>query len=127
MSALAVAPTDYPTSRRRGHAAASKKTTTQVQQRAKAQPKPKADARLEARVPANVLALVKRAATLEQRTVTEFVVEHLNTAAQQVLLDQTFFSIDEENFKAFEAMMAAPMSENTALQQLLSSRSPWDK
>lgn len=127
MSALAVAPTEYPTSRPRVRAATSKKTTKLVQQRAKTQPKAKADARLEARVPANVLALVKRAATLEQRTVTEFVVEHLNTAAQQVLLDQTFFSIDEENFKAFEAMMAAPMSENTALQKLLSSRSPWDK
>ena len=127
MSALAVAPSIRPTSRSRGHAAAKNKTTSQPQQQAKTRAKPKADARLEARVPANVLAMVRRAATLEQRTVTEFVVEHLNTAAQQVLLDQTFFSVDEEKFQAFEAMMAAPMSDNEALQQLLSSRSPWDK
>jgi uncharacterized protein (DUF1778 family) len=127
MSALAVAQTNRPTSRTRTQPTASEKKMLPPQQLAKTQPKPRAAARLEARVPANVLAMVKRAATLEQRTVTEFVVEHLNIAAQQVLLDQTFFSVDEEKFKAFEAMMAAPMSENNALQQLLSSRSPWDK
>lgn len=127
MSAFASAQTNRLPSCSRMQQTAPEKKTLPSQQRAKTQSKPKADARLEARVPANILALVKRAATLEQRTVTEFVVEHLNIAAQQVLLDQTFFSIDEEKFKAFEAMMDAPMSENAALQKLLSSRSPWEK
>lgn len=127
MSALAAAHSHFLSSPRQGREAAPTEAATQVRQRAKAPSKPKADARLEARVPANVLALVKRAATLEQQTVTEFVVEHLNAAAQEVLLDQVFFSVDEERFKAFEAMMAAPMSENGDLQKLLSSRSPWDK
>lgn len=124
----ALALPNRPTSRPRRNEVAPERTIPEPQQQVKAQPKAKkADARLEARVPANLLAMVKRAAMFEQRTLTEFVVAHLNTAAQQVLLDQTFFSIDEEKFKAFEAMMAAPMSENKALQQLLSSRSPWDK
>lgn len=85
------------------------------------------DARLEARLPAPVMARIKQAASIEERSLTDFVVAHLNSAAQNVLLDQTFFSLDKEKFNAFEAMMAAPMSENKAIQQLLNSTSPWDK
>lgn len=119
MSTFVATTFDLSTSGSQRHKAAQKK--------ASAIARSKSDARLEARMPTTVLDKVKRAATLEQRTVTDFVVEHLNAAAEQVLLDQTFFSLDEEKFSAFEAMMAAPMSENKAIQNLLSSRSPWDK
>ena len=124
MSTLAASTTSHPSSRARGSVAVPKKT---LPSRSPKETKPRSDSRLEARIPTNVLARVKRAAALEQRTLTDFVVTHLNEAAQQALLDQTFFSVNEADFKAFEAMMAAPMSENIAVQELLSSRSPWDK
>lgn len=96
---------------------------------ASTQKKPSAvvSARLEARVPQHVLSLVKQAAEVENSTVTDFIVHHLSAAAQDVLLDQTFFTLSEEQMKAFEVAMTAPMSENAALQKLLTSKSPWEK
>jgi uncharacterized protein (DUF1778 family) len=87
---------------------------------------PLADRRLEARVTSEVLDTAKRAAALQGQTLTDFVVFSVSTAAQKVLLDQLFFSVDEEKFNAFEAALAAPLNSNAAIMKLLSSRSPWE-
>lgn len=81
--------------------------------------------RLEARVAPAVMDTVRRAASVKGQTVTEFVVTAANNEAQKVLLDQVLFSVNEENFKAFEAALEAPLGENPAIKQLLSSVSPW--
>jgi uncharacterized protein (DUF1778 family) len=47
--------------------------------------------------------------------------------AQQVLLDQTLFGVTPKQYKAFVALMDAPLSKNVALQRLLAKRSPWEK
>lgn len=47
--------------------------------------------------------------------------------ARQVLLDQTMFSVPPKQYKAFLALMEAPLAENAALQRLLAKRAPWDK
>lgn len=86
-----------------------------------------ASERLEARVAPEVMDTVRRAASVKGQTVTEFVVSAANTEAQKVLLDQVLFSINEENFKAFETALDAPLSENAAVKLLLNSSSPWER
>ena len=86
-----------------------------------------ASERLEARVAPEVMDTVRRAASIKGQTVTDFVVTAANNEAQKVLLDQVLFSVNEENFKAFEAALDAPLSENAAVKQLLNSSSPWEK
>jgi uncharacterized protein (DUF1778 family) len=47
--------------------------------------------------------------------------------AEQVLLDQTLFTVSAKQYKAFEALMNAPLAENAGVRQLLSKRAPWDR
>lgn len=115
MLALAT-PTPRTTTQKRKSTVSSQKKQSKV-----------TSARLEARVPTHVMSLVKQAAEVRNSTVTDFVVHHLSAAAQDVLLDQTFFTLSEEQMTAFEVAMTAPMSENSALQKLLTSKSPWEK
>lgn len=83
--------------------------------------------RLEARVAPEVMDTVRRAASIKGQTITDFVVNAANTEAQKVLLDQVFFSVNEDNFRAFEEALDEPLSENAAVKQLLNSVSPWER
>jgi uncharacterized protein (DUF1778 family) len=71
--------------------------------------------------------LIDRAAQLQGKSRTEFMLEASREKAQQVLLDQTLFAVTPKQYKAFIALMNAPLSRNAALQRLLAKRSPWEK
>ena len=70
---------------------------------------------------------IDRAARLQGKSRTEFMLEASREKAQQVLLDQTLFTVTAKQYKAFEALMDAPLADNAALKRLLNSRSPWEK
>ncbi|MDM0067191.1 DUF1778 domain-containing protein [Variovorax sp. J31P207] len=71
--------------------------------------------------------LIDRAARLAGKSRTDFMLEAASEKAQQVLLDRTLFEVPPDKFEAFEALMAAPLSNNGAIQRLLATRAPWDK
>ena len=79
------------------------------------------------RTPAAQRELIDRAAQLQGKSRTEFMLEASREKAQQVLLDQTLFSVTPRQYKAFLALMDAPLAENVALQRLLAKPSPRDK
>ena len=79
------------------------------------------------RTPASQRELIDRAAQLQGKSRTEFMLEASREKAQQVLLDQTLFTVTPKQYKAFVALMDAPLSKNVALQRLLAKRSPWEK
>ncbi len=79
------------------------------------------------RTPAAQRELIDRAAQLQGKTRTEFMLEASREKAQQVLLDQTMFSVTPKQYKAFLALMEAPLADNAALQRLLARRSPWEQ
>lgn len=79
------------------------------------------------RTPAAQRELIDRAAQLQGKSRTEFMLEASREKAQQVLLDQTLFYVNSKQYKAFVALMDAPLGKNAALQRLLSKRSPWEK
>ena len=47
--------------------------------------------------------------------------------AEQVLLDQTLFAVNAEQYAAFEALMNAPLADNEGVQRLLAKRAPWER
>jgi uncharacterized protein (DUF1778 family) len=71
--------------------------------------------------------LIDRAARLEGKGRTEFMLQASREKAQQVLLDQTLFTVTPSQYKAFVALMEAPLASNAAARRLLAKRSPWDK
>ena len=79
------------------------------------------------RTPAPQRELIDRAAQLQGKSRTEFMLEASREKAQQVLLDQTHFTVTPKQHKAFVALMAAPLKKNAALQRLLAKRAPWEK
>ena len=79
------------------------------------------------RAPAAQRELIDRAAQLQGKSRTEFMLEASREKAQQVLLDQTLFTVSPEQYKAFVALMDAPLARNRALQRLLARPAPWEK
>ena len=71
--------------------------------------------------------LIDRAAQLQGKSRTDFMLEASRERAQQVLLDQTLFTATAKQYKAFEALMGAPLAQNAGLKRLLALRAPWDK
>jgi len=71
--------------------------------------------------------LIDRAARVQGKSRTDFMLEASREKAEQVLLDQTMFSVTAKQYEDFVALMDAPLAENADLQRLLAKRSPWDK
>lgn len=71
--------------------------------------------------------LIDRAARLQGKSRTDFMLEASREKAQQVLLDQVMFTVSARQYKAFEALMDAPLAGNVAVKRLLAKRSPWEK
>jgi uncharacterized protein (DUF1778 family) len=69
----------------------------------------------------------RRAARVQGKSRTDFMLEASREKAEQVLLDQTFFTVDAKQYQAFLALMDAPLADKVALQRLLGKPSPWEK
>lgn len=70
--------------------------------------------------------LIDQAASQLGRNRSDFMLEAACEKAQNVLLDQTFFTLDSKGFARFAAVCDAPLQKNVALDALLASPSPWD-
>jgi uncharacterized protein (DUF1778 family) len=70
---------------------------------------PNTTARLEARLPVDVHALLKRAAEIEGRTLTDFVVAAASAAARKTIEDAELLRLSAEDQQRFaEAMIEPP-------------------
>jgi uncharacterized protein (DUF1778 family) len=79
------------------------------------------------RTPVSQRELIDRAARLQGKSRTDFMLEASREKAEQVLLDQTLFTVTAKQYKAFEALMNAPLAQNAGLKRLLAKRTPWDR
>jgi len=69
--------------------------------------------------------LIDQAARLLGKSRSDFVLEAACDKAQSVLLDQVFFSLEDAKFRAFTAMLDAPVQPNPRLDRLLAVKAPW--
>ena len=72
-------------------------------------------------------ALLTKAAALLKKDRSAFILDVACREAEQVLLDQRLFQLDEEKFKAFEAALLAPIPDSKKLKALLTETPPWEK
>lgn len=74
-------------------------------------------ARLEARVPADVYDKLKRAASLEGRTLTDFVVDAARAAADRTIAEATTMRVSLADYEAISAAIADPPEPAEALRR----------
>jgi uncharacterized protein (DUF1778 family) len=73
--------------------------------------------RLEARLPTSVYATLKRAAELQGRTVSDFVVSAAHEAAQRAIEAQEIIRLSAEDQRRFAEALINPPEPNAALRR----------
>ena len=58
---------------------------------------------------------------------SDFMLEAACREAENVLLDQRLFLVDDKALQAFETLIDAPVKDNPALRKLLRDKAPWEK
>lgn len=69
--------------------------------------------------------LIDHAARLLGKNRSDFMLEAACERAQAVVLDQVFFSLDDEQFQQFTDMLDAPPEPNPGLERLMAVQVPW--
>ncbi len=69
--------------------------------------------------------MIDHAASLLGKNRSDFMLEASCERAQQVLLDQIFFSLDAHKFEQFSALLDAPIESNSGLERLMAVKAPW--
>lgn len=70
--------------------------------------------------------LLTRAAEVLKKDRSAFILDVACREAENVLLDQRLFQLDNHAFAAFDKALAAPVPGNARLKSLLTSPSPWE-
>jgi len=83
------------------------------------------------KVPINIKAsaaqrnLIDSPAAAMNKSRSDFMLEAACRDAENVLLDQRLFLLQEKDFAAFEAALKTPVAE--AMKKILSAKSPWEE
>lgn len=76
-------------------------------------------ARLEARLPASIYALLKRAAEMKGRSLTDFVVSAAQDAAQRAIEEEGIMRLSAEDQARFAEALINPPAPNAALKRAM--------
>ncbi len=71
--------------------------------------------------------LIDRAAQRLGKSRSQFVLDTMREASENVLLDQRLFVLDEAAFEAFEAMLDAPAEPSEGLRRTLTTAPSWSE
>jgi len=74
-------------------------------------------ARLQARLSAKQHDLLTRAAALEGRTVSQFVITHAQAAAQRTIMEHRTLALSAQDSRAFAEALLAPWSPDEKLRE----------
>lgn len=72
-------------------------------------------------------ALIDRAAEAVGKNRSEFMLDAACREAAAVLVDRTFFHLDQKTYKQFTAALDKTPTENPLLRQLLGKKAPWER
>jgi uncharacterized protein (DUF1778 family) len=88
---------------------------------------PKEAVSINIRAKARQRDLIDQAAERLGRSRSEFMLDAACREAEDVLLDQTFFTVDAGGFAKFQALLDNPLPPSDKLRRLLKTKAPWDK
>ncbi|RUM91029.1 MAG: DUF1778 domain-containing protein [Thiomicrospira sp.] len=83
-------------------------------------------AAINMRVEASQHALLTKAASVLKIDRSSFIMDVACREAENVLLDQRLFQLNDEAFSAFTNALEAPVKTNVKLEKLLSESSSWE-
>jgi len=72
-------------------------------------------------------ALLTKAAAILHKDRSAFILDVACREAENVLLDQRLFQLNNEDYEAFDAALSAPLAEHAKLKSLLKESPPWGK
>jgi uncharacterized protein (DUF1778 family) len=70
--------------------------------------------------------MIDHAANLLGKNRSDFMLEAAWERAQAIAMDQVFFSLDENRFREFTALLDAPQTANMGFERLMAVKAPWD-
>jgi uncharacterized protein (DUF1778 family) len=71
--------------------------------------------------------LLRRAAEVSRKSLTEFILDSAYKAAEETLLDQRLFLIDDERYQRLLEMLDRTPADNSGLRDLFAKKAPWDE
>jgi uncharacterized protein (DUF1778 family) len=83
-------------------------------------------ARLGLRATPEQEAVLRRAADVAHKSLTEFILDSACQAAQQTLLDQRLFMVSGSQYEALMNLLERSQQPNKGLRDLFSRKAPWD-
>lgn len=84
-------------------------------------------ARLGLRSSETQLAVLRRAAEVAHKSLTDFILDSACLAAEQTLLDQRLFMVSGQDYQALLDLLDRPARSNAGLKKLFSQPAPWEQ
>lgn len=88
---------------------------------------PARSARLGLRATIEQEAVLRRAAQVAHKSLTDYILDSACLAAEQTLLDQRLFMVTGGQYQALIDLLDQPEQENEGLARLFSRPAPWTK
>ena len=82
---------------------------------------------IQIRASAEAKAILNRAAQLRGQKLSEFMLDSARREAEEAILDQRLFFLDDKAHEAFVAMLDAPPKPNAALKKLMARKPAWQR
>lgn len=70
--------------------------------------------------------VLRRAAEVAHKSLTDFILDSACLAAEQTLLDQRLFMVSGSQYQDLMDLLEQPMQPNNGLRDLFSRKAPWD-
>jgi uncharacterized protein (DUF1778 family) len=83
-------------------------------------------ARLGLRATPEQEVVLRRAANIAHKSLTDFILDSACLAAEQTLLDQRLFMVSGSQYQALMDLLDQPEQPNEGLRDLFSRKAPWD-
>ena len=85
------------------------------------------DSTINVRIHASQRDLIDRASAVMGKSRSEFMLESACEKAKDIILDQTFFQLDPEQYEQFLEILDRPCESDQALRTLLNTQAPWNE
>jgi uncharacterized protein (DUF1778 family) len=82
---------------------------------------------IQIRASAATKAILNRAATLRGQKLSEFMLESARVRAEETILDQRLFALDDDAYKQFIAILDAPAKPDRALRARMKRKPAWER
>lgn len=82
---------------------------------------------IQIRASASTKAILNRAAALRGQKLSEFMLDSARTRAEETILDQRLFALDDETYKTFLAMLDSPAKPDKALRARMKRKPAWQR